>query len=205
MKRSIRRPNSGDYIFDVGANKGSMTKLYLRLYKKINIIAFEPLPVFKFKSDQVKLLTLALGASIGSAKFYVCKHNASSSLIPADLSSDWLGRKAKILGIEGKKLYSEIEVSISTIDQVVAENKINSIFLLKIDTEGGELNVIKGAVKSLRLGIIRNIQLESHCNDFRDNNKVEILKLLSSYKHQKTIKHYFGSFTEEFFSLDKTI
>ena len=91
------------------------------------------------------------------------------------------------------------------LDQVVATNNIDNIFLLKIDTEGGELNVIKGAVKSLRLGIIRNIQLESHSNDLRDNNKVEILKLLSNYKHQKTMKHYFGSFTEEFFSLDKTI
>ena len=182
-----------------------MTKLYLKLYGKINIIAFEPLSVFKFKSDQVKLMTLALGAEIGSAKFYVCKHNASSSLILPDLSSDWLGRKAKILGLEAKKLYNEIEVPVSTIDQVVATNNIDNIFLLKIDTEGGELNVIKGAVKSLSLGIIRNIQFESHGNDLRDNNKAEILKLLSNYKHQKTLKHYFGSFTEEFFSLDKTI
>jgi hypothetical protein len=80
-----------------------MTKLYLRLYKKINIIAFEPLSVFEFKSDQVKLIKAALGAETGSAKFYVCKHNASSSLILPNLSSDWLGRKAKILGLEAKK------------------------------------------------------------------------------------------------------
>ena len=150
-------------------------------------------------------MTLALGEEIGSAKFYVCQHNASSSLILPYLSSDWLGRKAKILGLEAKKLYNEIEVSVSTIDQVVAENKINNIFLLKIDTEGGELNVIKGAVKTLRSGIIKNIQLESHNNDLRNNNKIEIFQLLSNYTHQKTIKHYFGSFTEEFFSLTKKI
>jgi FkbM family methyltransferase len=205
LRRNIGKPNLGDYIFDVGANKGSMTKLYLRLYKKINMIAFEPLSVFKFKSDQVKLMKVALGAELGSARFYVCRHNASSSLILPNLSSDWLRRKAKILGVEAKKLYNEIEVSVSTIDQVVAENKIDNIFLLKIDAEGGELNVIKGAVKSLRLEIIKNIQIESHGNDLRDNNKAEILKLLSNYTHQKTIKHYFGSFTEEFFSLNRTI
>ena len=45
LRRNIGKPNPGDYIFDVGANKGSMTKLYLRLYKKINMIAFEPLSV----------------------------------------------------------------------------------------------------------------------------------------------------------------
>jgi hypothetical protein len=92
-------------------------------------------------------------------------------------------------------------VPVSTIDQAVAENNVQSIFLLKIDTEGSELEVIKGAAESLSLGIIKNIQLELHDNDLRENNKVEILELIPNYIHQKTIKHYFGSFTEEFFSL----
>jgi FkbM family methyltransferase len=40
------------------------------------------------------------------------------------------------------------------VDQVVKENSTESIYLLKIDTEGAELDVIKGAFKSLKLGII---------------------------------------------------
>jgi FkbM family methyltransferase len=203
LRRNIGKPNLGDYIFDVGANKGMMSRLFLKLYREINIIAFEPLAIFKFKSDQVELLEIALGAEIGSAKFYVCKHNASSSLILPDYSSNWLGVKAKVLGFDAKDLYNEIDVLVSTVDKVVAENKITNIFLLKIDTEGSELNVIKGAVEALRIGIIKNIQLESHNNDLRTNNKIEIFQLLSNYTHQKTIKHYFGSFTEEFFSLTK--
>ena len=203
LRRNIGKPNLGDYIFDVGANKGMMSRLFLKLYGEINIIAFEPLSIFKFKSDQVELMKIAIGAEIGSAKFYVCKHNASSSLILPDYSSNWLGVKAKVPGFEAKDLYNEIDVLVSTVDKVVAENKITNIFLLKIDTEGGELNVIKGAVEALRMGIIKNIQLESHNNDLRTNNKIEIFQLLSNYTHQKTIKHYFGSFTEEFFSLTK--
>jgi FkbM family methyltransferase len=203
LRRNISKPNLGDYIFDVGANKGMMSRLFLKLYREINIIAFEPLSIFKFKSDQVELMKIAIGAEIGSAKFYVCKHNASSSLILPDYSSNWLGVKAKVLGFDAKDLYNEIDVLVSTVDKVVAENKITNIFLLKIDTEGGELNVIKGAVEALRMGIIKNIQLESHNNDLRTNNKIEIFQLLSNYTHQKTIKHYFGSFTEEFFSLTK--
>lgn len=196
------KPNLGDYIFDVGANKGSMTKLFLRLYsKKVNIIAFEPLSMFKFKSSSVKLVNMALGERSGIAKFYVCAHGASSSLILPNLSSEWTAIKGKILGIEAEKLYNEIYVSITTVDQVVAEHNIKIIHLLKIDTEGAELDVLRGAVKSLREGIIRNIQIESHNNDMRNDNKEEILKLLLNYTHQKTIKHFFGSFTEEFFSL----
>ncbi len=201
VKRNMGKPSLGDYIFDVGANKATMSKLFLKLYKDINIIAFEPLPIFQFKSDQVKLIKEAIGAEIGIVKFYLCKHKASSSSILPDLDSKWLRTKAKILGLKATELYNEIEVSMSTLDQVIAENKIKNIFLLKIDTEGGELNVLKGAVESLRLGIIKNIQLESHDNDLRDNNKIEIFELLSNYTHQKTIKHYIGSFSEEFFSL----
>jgi len=203
LRRNIGKPNLGDYIFDVGANKGMTSRLFLKLYKEINIIAFEPLSIFKFKSDQVELMKIAIGAEIGSAKFFICKHNASSSLILPDYSSNWLGVKAKVLGFEAKDLYNEIDVLVSTVDKVVSENKIANIFLLKIDTEGGELNVIKGAVQALRMGIIKNIQLESHNNDLKTNNKIEIFQLLSNYTHQKTIKHYFGSFTEEFFSLTK--
>ena len=205
LRRNIGKPNLGDYIFDVGANKGMTSRLFLKLYKEINIIAFEPLSIFKFKSDQVELMKIAIGAEIGSAKFFICKHNASSSLILPDYSSNWLGVKAKVLGFEAKDLYNEIDVLVSTVDKVVSENKIANIFLLKIDTEGSELNVLKGAVEALRRGIIKNIQLESHNNDLRTNNKIEIFQLLSNYTHQKTIKHYFGSFTEEFFSLTKTI
>jgi FkbM family methyltransferase len=144
---------------------------------------------------------VALGAQVGFAKFYVCKHNASSSLVLPNFSSNWLKKKTKILGVVAKDLYKEINVPVSTIDQAVAENNVQSIFLLKIDTEGSELEVIKGAAKSLSLGIIKNIQLELHGNDLRKNNKVEILDLIPNYIHQKTIKHYFGSFTEEFFTL----
>jgi len=197
------KPILGDYIFDVGANKGSMTKLFLKLYKNFTIIAFEPLPIFKVKSSQVKSIKAAVGAKVGFANFYVCEHNPSSSLILPNSSSKWLAIKAKILGFEPKNLYVEIQVALTTVDQVVKENSIKSIFLLKIDTEGAELDVIKGCLKSLRLGIIKNIQLESHSNDLRQDDTVEILSLLSKYTHQKSIKHYFGSFTEEFFSLTK--
>lgn len=185
----------------MGANKGSVTKLFLIIFKNIAIIALDPLPIFKIKSNQVKFMQVAVGAEPGVAKFYICEHKASSSLILPDLSSKWLALKANILGFAPNNLYVESQVVVTTVDQVVKENSIESIYLLKIDTEGAELDVIKGAFKSLQLGIIRNIQLEHHDNDLRRNDMKEIISLLSGYKHQKSIKHYFGFVTEEFFSL----
>jgi len=48
------KPNSSDYILDIGANKGSMTKLFLNLYSGVKILAFEPIPIFKVKSSQCR-------------------------------------------------------------------------------------------------------------------------------------------------------
>lgn len=146
-------------------------------------------------------MQVAVGAEVGVAKFYICEHKASSSLILPDLSSKWLALKARILGFAPNNLYVESQVVVTTVDQVVKENSIESIYILKIDTEGAELDVIKGALKSLHLGIIRNIQLEYHDNDLRRDDMKEIISLLSGFKHRKSIKHYFGSMTEEFYSL----
>jgi hypothetical protein len=108
-----------------------ISKFFLKLYKELKIIAFEPLSIFKFNSDHVELMIKAIGDEKGSAKFYMCKHIASFSLILPDYSSSWLGAKAKILGFEAKSLYKEIEVLVSTVDKVIVENKIANIFCSK--------------------------------------------------------------------------
>ncbi len=82
-------------------------------------------------------------------------------------------------------MYVESQVVVTTVDQVVEENSTESMYLLKIDTEGAELDVIEGAFKSLQLGIIRNIQLEYHHSDLRRDDMKEIFSLLSGYIHQK--------------------
>jgi len=51
---NLKKYSRGDYIFDVGANKGAMSKLFLKLYENAKIIAFEPLPIFQVESSGVK-------------------------------------------------------------------------------------------------------------------------------------------------------
>jgi FkbM family methyltransferase len=202
FRRSLAQPGFGSVIFDVGANKGALTKLYLKLYKDIKIIAFEPLPIFKIKSERVEWMQVALCADVGTKEFYECIHKPSSSLSLPDISSEWLKKKAQVLGVYPKDLYKNIEIQATKVDQIVAERSIKEIFLLKIDTEGTELEVLKGSVDSLRSGVIVNIQLEQHSNDLRKNGSLEIQKMLAGYGYtrKKTINHYFGKFSEEFFA-----
>ncbi len=195
----------GDVIFDVGANIGSTSKIYMKLYRNIKIIAFEPLPIFKIKSNQIKLIQKACGDHNGVTKFYICAHQASSSLTLPNANSKYLKLKAKLLKKETINLYEQIQVPIVTIDKVVNDDSIETIFLLKIDVEGSELKVLHGAAESLKSKKIKNIQIEIHHNDFRENYKKEIFDLLLEYDylHQNSLKHYFGNFTEEFFILNR--
>jgi FkbM family methyltransferase len=203
LEKNVRKPGTSEVIFDVGANQGSMTKLFLKLYKEIKIFAFEPLPIFRVNSSRVKSSQVALGSRPGSFKFYECEHKASSSLILPDISSSWIKSKSRILGVDPELLYKERSTEVTTIDNVVNENSIIRIFYLKIDTEGNELDVLKGASASLKKGVIRNIQIEIHHNSMRSNKSDEIEQLLIGYGYicKKTFKHFFGNFSEKIYSL----
>ena len=47
------------------------------------------------------------------------------------------------------KVKKEIEVNISKLDEILKNESLNGKNLLKIDTEGFELEVLKGATKTL--------------------------------------------------------
>lgn len=77
--------------------------------------------------------------------------------------------------------------------------------MLKIDTEGFELEILQGSEKLLKNKRINLIQLELHYNDMREMEQKNILKLLnnSGFQELLRIKHPFGSFYEVIFELSK--
>jgi hypothetical protein len=75
-------------------------------------------------------MQVAVGADVGVAKFYLCEHKASSSLILPGLSSKWLALKAKILGLAPRNLYVESQVAVTTVDQVVKEIQLKIFIYL---------------------------------------------------------------------------
>lgn len=92
---------------------------------------------------------LALGSEAGTSILYSDKKGSSfGSLYKRQL------QYAKIV------FSQEEAVNVQTLDQVVGELRIKHIDLLKIDVEGHELSVLKGAVKTLKSGKIQYIQFE---------------------------------------------
>jgi FkbM family methyltransferase len=167
-------------FFDVGANVGHYTQMLLRQFPAAFIHAFEPHPANyrslvanAFPANRAKCHNIALGEASGSLILYdYADHDGSqhASLHEATLT-EFYGQTAVAT-----------TVSVETLDDIVEREGIDYLDFLKIDTEGHELAVLRGASRMLREGRIGHIQFEFNALQvysrafFRDFRKV-----LSSY------------------------
>ncbi len=156
--KSILLSKSNPVLFDVGANRGSYSRKALEVNGSTRIHAFEPnykmfeIVQQKFINfENVILNNCALGES-----------NMKGMLFVPD-SKDSLG------SVHKRRVFSEeVEIQtirIQTLDTYISENGIEGIDLLKLDVEGHELSVLKGALQTIGSKAIRNIQFEfGGCN-----------------------------------------
>lgn len=136
-------------IFDVGANHGQSVEKFLSGFPKANIFAFEPvtktyrnLAQKYHRVSNVKLFQLALGKAQGTQLIYIPQYDSMASLVKPEN-------------------FSESEtVPVNTIDIFCYEKGIKNIDLLKIDAEGYDLEVLKGAESMLEQRKIKLILVE---------------------------------------------
>lgn len=122
----------GDIIIDCGANVGDL-KLYFDLLKiNIEYIAFEPNPnIYNFLAKNIfpsKCYQIALWNESGQKSFFVSTDTADSSMIEHPFTD-------KIMNVEVKRL-DELES--------------RKIRLFKVEAEGAEIEVLKGAENILK-------------------------------------------------------
>ena len=146
-------------IIDVGANTGQYVREIRDLGFKGDIISFEPLSeaysVLLKKSKFQKNWTvanIALGSSNQEAVINVASNMASSSLLPMNE----IHRQAEP-DVINKGTQT---IQVKTLDSIWGEYLERSVpnYYLKIDTQGYEKDVLKGAENSLSK--INGIQLE---------------------------------------------
>jgi FkbM family methyltransferase len=144
-------------IFDVGANNGSMSKEFLLNFTNSHVFAFEPLVEFQQlfqKEERITYNQLVLSDKIGQLEFNVNKSLDTSSIL-----------QSKKIGANSDEQCQTIEkrrVNSVTLDSYCKSNKINQIDILKIDTQGGELSILKGSVEMLTKGQIKCIFCETY-------------------------------------------
>ncbi|MCF8342946.1 MAG: FkbM family methyltransferase [Chitinophagaceae bacterium] len=124
-------------------------------------------------------------------------------MIFGECYTNYLKKKARYLGLKINKIISKsYEVEVIKISDFLKSNNINHVNIIKIDTEGHELECLKGLFPSC-LNSIGIIQLENHFNDMylNTNNNEEISKYLAQngFYLERKIKHGFGDFEEQLF------
>lgn len=145
-------------VFDVGANKGEYSKLLLSRLFNAEIYTFEPHPTTfnKLKENlksykNAKNFNFAVSNIITKLKLfdYADKNGSEHASLNSEIFST----------VHKSKIKSK-NVNTTTIDVFVKEQKLDIIDFLKIDVEGHELEVLKGAKKMLETHKIFIIQFE---------------------------------------------
>lgn len=147
-------PTPAAVIFDVGANTGQTVHRLRSLIPNGSIHAFEPGPE-SFRQlavsvrglPAVKLIEAGVGPVDGERILLENEHSEMSSfLVPGDAAWGTIVRKTRVRMV--------------TLDTYCQQAGIDHIDLLKIDTQGYDLEVLRGAEKLLARGGIRVVQLE---------------------------------------------
>jgi len=129
-------------VLDVGANKGQFAMFARRRWPVARLICFEPLPgprrkLSRLLGNRAELHAIALGDEDGEAEMHLASREDSSSLLA--------------LGDAQKRLFSMNEERVLTVpvcrlDDIVRPGDLVRPTLLKIDVQGFEFEVLKGAV-----------------------------------------------------------
>jgi FkbM family methyltransferase len=143
---------------DVGANLGQTIALLKSVFPAPQIHSFEPstetfrrLQANPVASD-VQLYNYALGREVARRDFL----NYMDPLLSSFLELDH-GRENPFRGVT---LHKSEPVDVRTVDWFVQEHDIASVDLLKIDTQGYDLEVLAGAAQALQEGVVRNVLVE---------------------------------------------
>lgn len=144
-------------VFDVGVNEGQHLSIFLSKSIRFKLYAFEPNDkkykrlTERFKTNNFVINCLGLDNIVGKKDFYkirsaFAKFEGLSSCFFRDVFN--------------RLEYDKVTINCDTIDNYCKNNNIDKIDFLKIDTEGNELNIIKGAKELLQNKAIRYIQFE---------------------------------------------
>lgn len=151
-------------VVDVGAR--SNFESHWKFYKdQIKLIGFEPdrkecARLNKLYSNENKIFyPVALGEKKEVRTFYMTKYPASSGFLEPDL--EWMGRFP-----DKQNLIVKNTTNMETVDfdSYSKEKKLSFVDFMKFDVEGFELQVLKGAQKSLSdvLGISIEVEFQQN-------------------------------------------
>jgi FkbM family methyltransferase len=156
QKAMLEAIQSGDCVWDIGANVGLYTSKFADIVGSSgSVYAFEPSPknlerlrAVVSLTGNVTVMPVALGDREGEVAF--------------QQSEDSLGAASRVIADDRKVQESALTVAVTTADIVVRAGAAPYPNVVKIDTEGYELDVLRGMQDCLAEATLRVLCIEVH-------------------------------------------
>jgi FkbM family methyltransferase len=149
-------------VFDVGAHAGEYAEHVRHFCPTAKIWSFEPHPATYLRLQRVAqaagftALKLGLSDTTGSIPLY--DFATSPNTFGSAQASMHSGVIETIYGATA----TPVDVEVTTLDAFVASANVSHVHLLKVDTEGNELAVLRGARTTIDARRIDIVQFESN-------------------------------------------
>jgi FkbM family methyltransferase len=167
-----------EVVFDVGANVGQSAKRFLARFPRAEVYCFEPVAETfhrlqtHFKNDpRVHCVPLALGAAKGSGEI-VLEGTPDLFFLKKSPTDGSPGRPARTQSVE-----------IDALDAFCTARSVPRIDYLKIDAEGSDLDVLRGADTMLVQQKIALVEVEAGMN--RRNQRHVPIEALKEFLESK--------------------
>jgi FkbM family methyltransferase len=195
-------------FIDIGAHKGKYTDLFINNYKIRNIYMFEPQSIMfnyikkKYRNNKIiKVYNYGISNKNEKKIFLINKHDLTSSLKKLNPQNEYLNLKSKLFSTNLKGMIEKKSV-IRTINlkNFFLKKKIKHIDLIKIDTEGHELEVLVGLENKIKY--VKAFLVEFHDNKTYlnyNNKKIEKILIKNNFKLKKRIKFPFATWEDRLY------
>jgi FkbM family methyltransferase len=150
--------SSSPVVLDVGANTGQSIELFRRTLNKPRIFSFEPHPALaaelkrKFAGCGIVVEAAAVGSSEGRSTFNVLEQHGLSSILELQRSQE--------NPFSDVAVQQNINVRVTTLDSYVEINDLTQVDLLKVDTQGFDLEVLRGGARMLSRQAVGTVLVE---------------------------------------------
>jgi len=171
-----------DVVFDVGDHFGFFS-YYAVQNRAEEVYAFEPNPyVFEILkknaemwSEKIKPYQLALSSQNGEAELFISDDFGLASTILQNRQNTML---------ELHEYKKSVKVKTTTIDEFIRNNEIERVDFIKIDAEGAEREIIKGAKETIKKFKPRMAIAAYHLPDDKKVIPELVLSIRDDYKYK---------------------
>tara|TARA_B100000945_G_C20347810_1_gene580664 strand:+ start:411 stop:1157 length:747 start_codon:yes stop_codon:yes gene_type:complete len=182
-------------IIDIGSNKGQFILILDKFFKNIKVLSFEPISEvlkkqkkFFASRENITFFNFALGSSNSETILNITRKKDSSSILQI-ANENLLGRNFDII--------EKRQISVKTLESALRNIKLKDSILLKLDVQGYEFEVLKGAENLLpkikyiitevaKNQIYKNQVAENIVIKYLKERNFEIIKTANLFKIKNT-------------------